>query len=424
MVLLASALIFTGCAKQEAPAPAADPNAPVTLTVWCWDPNFNIYAMNEAAKIYRRDHPNVTINVVETPWDDVQQKLITALSARQTDSLPDILLMQDNAIQKNVLTYPGAFLPLNDRIDLSKFAQFKVDVGTIDGKSYGVPFDNGATGTFLRRDIVEQAGLKVEDFNDITWERFIELGKIVKQKTGVTMVSTDATGPDFIMVMLQSAGTWLFDAQGNTYIKDNPVLKRAISLFIEGVQSGVILLASDWNAYIATLNNGTVASTIQGCWIIGSITAEASQAGNWALVNTPRFGDIDSVNYSSQGGSGWMVLASSKNPDTAMDFLDKTFAGSVELYETILPSSGAIATWLPAADSAVYGQPSEFFGGQRIYEELVNYAGKVPMVKYGVFNYEARSAVTRGMMDIMQGTKTIDDALSAAQEEVEFLVAQ
>ncbi|MDR2630518.1 MAG: extracellular solute-binding protein [Spirochaetaceae bacterium] len=424
LVLFAAVLLFTGCTKKAAPAAAVDPNAPVTLTVWCWDPNFNIYAMNEAAKVYRQDHPNVTVNVVETPWDDVQQKLITALSARQTDSLPDIVLMQDNAIQKNILTYPDAFLPVGDKIDLSKFAQFKVDVGTIDGKSYGVPFDNGATGTFLRRDIVEQAGLKVEDFNDITWERFIELGKIVKQKTGVTMVSTDATGPDFLMVMLQSAGTWLFDAQGKAYIKDNPVLRRAISLFIEGVQSGVILLASDWNAYIATLNNGTVASTIQGCWIIGSITPETSQAGNWALVNTPRFADIESVNYSSQGGSGWMVLASSKNPDAAIDFLDKTFAGSVEFYETILPSSGAIATWLPAADSTVYGQPNEFFGGQKIYEDLVNYAGKVPLVKYGIFNYEARSAVTRGMMDIMQGTKPIDSALNDAQQEVEFLMAQ
>jgi lactose/L-arabinose transport system substrate-binding protein len=141
-------------------------------------------------------------------------------------------------------------------------------------------------------------------------------------------------------------------------------------------------------------------------------------------VNTPRFGDIDSVNYSSQGGSGWMILSSSQNPDTAADFLNKTFAGSVEFYETILPSSGAIATWLPAANSTVYGEPNAFFGGQKIYEDLVNYAGKVPLVKYGIFNYEARSAVTRGMMDIMQGAKSIDAALNDAQQEVEFLMAQ
>ena len=183
LLLVVSSLAFAG-GKAETAA-VSDPNAPVTLTVWCWDPAFNIYAMNEAAKIYKADHPNVTVNVVETPWNDLQQKLITSLSANATSNLPDIILMQDNAIQKNVMTYPEAFVALNGKMDLSQFAQFKVDVGTIDGKHYGVPFDNGATGTFIRRDIVEQAGLKVSDFNDITWERFIELGKIVKAKTGI-----------------------------------------------------------------------------------------------------------------------------------------------------------------------------------------------------------------------------------------------
>ena len=27
--------------------------AETTLTVWCWDPAFNLYAMEEAAKVYR-----------------------------------------------------------------------------------------------------------------------------------------------------------------------------------------------------------------------------------------------------------------------------------------------------------------------------------------------------------------------------------
>jgi lactose/L-arabinose transport system substrate-binding protein len=424
-VLLALLLVFglASCNKPKTAA-AADPNAPVTLTVWCWDPNFNIYSMNEAAKVYKSLSPNVTVNVVETPWDDVQQKLITALGANQTASLPDILLMQDNAMQKNLQTYPTAFAPVGDKIDMSKFAQFKVSYGSMDGKYYGVPFDNGATATFLRRDLIEQAGLKVEDFNDTTWERFIELGKTVKAKTGVAMVSTDATGPDFVMVMLQSASTWLFDPQGKTYINNNPVLKRSVELFIEMAQSGVMLLAADWNEYIATLNNGRTASTIQGCWIIGSIVAEPSQSGKWAMVNTPKFATIDSVNYSSQGGSGWLVLSSSKNIDTAIDFLGKTFAGSVQFYETILPSSGAISTWLPAADSPVYAQPHPFFGGQKVYEELVGFAGKVPQVKYGVFNYEARGEVTKAMMNIIQGSTSVQAALDDAQRNTEFIVNQ
>ena len=118
-----------------------------------------------------------------------------------------------------------------------------------------------------------------------------------------------------------------------------------------------------------------------------------------------------------------MVMANSKHPDVAIDFLAQTFGGSIELYETILPTSGAIATWLPAASSSVYSMPIEFFGGQPIYEDLVSYAGKVPNVKYGVFNYEARDAVARALSDVMQGGD-IDTALATAQKSVEFLMME
>lgn len=30
-----------------------------TLTVWTWDPNFNIYAIEKAAEIYAKDHPGL-----------------------------------------------------------------------------------------------------------------------------------------------------------------------------------------------------------------------------------------------------------------------------------------------------------------------------------------------------------------------------
>ncbi|GHV42491.1 ABC transporter substrate-binding protein [Spirochaetia bacterium] len=424
ILILAGMLLLAGCNKKAAPAAAvADPNAPVTLTVWCWDPSFNVYAMNEAAKIYQKEKPNVKVNVVETAWDDVQQKLTTSLSANQTGNLPDIVLMQDNAIQKNVTTFSRGFLPLDGKVDVSKFAQYKVDVATIDGKHYGVPFDNGASATFLRRDIVEQAGLKVEDFNDITWDRFTELGKTIKAKTGVSMISAVGNENDLVPAMLQSAGAWFFDASGKVNIANNAVLKEAARVYKAMVDAGVIMLVADWNAYIATLNNGTVASTVNGCWIVGSISAEASQSGKWAVATTPRLNITGGTNYSSVGGSSWVILANSKNPDVAADFLNKTFAGSVALYETILPSSGAIATWLPASQTPVYGQPNAFFGGQKIYQEIVGYAGKVPNIKYGMFNYEARNNVALALADIVKGT-AIDAALTKAQKDTEFLIGQ
>ena len=418
MITLAAGLLFSSCQKKS--GIAASKKGPVTLTVWCWDPTFNIYAMNEAAKIYNRTNPDVKINVVETPWENLQQKLITSLSANQADTLPDIILCQDNAIQKNLMNYPKAFLPVGEKIDLSQFAKYKVGYGEMNGKKYSVPFDNGATCTFLRKDIVEKAGLKVEDFNNITWDRFYELGKIVKAKTGVAMVSYVGNDPDCVMIMLQSAGTWMFKEDGKPFISDNDVLKKAVTVYSKMIKDGICLTVPDWNAYVASVNNGTVASAINGCWMVGIISSVKEQSGDWTVVNTPKLSDVQgAVNYSSQGGSSWMVMANSKNPDAAMDFLNKTFAGSKELYDTILPSSGAIGTWGPAASSDAYSKPNAFFGNQKIYEDIIEYSKHIPQVKYGVFNYEARGAVGVAVSKIIQGT-SIDTALQEAQKNLEF----
>lgn len=117
-----------------------------------------------------------------------------------------------------------------------------------------------------------------------------------------------------------------------------------------------------------------------------------------------------------------MVMNSSKNKDLACDFLNSTFAGSKELYETILPSSGAISTWLPAANSPAYDMQNEFFGNQKIYKDIVEYSGHIPQIKAGVFNYEARDAIGVAMSGILSGSKTIDEAMTEAQKNVEFIM--
>lgn len=395
----------------------------VEITVWCWDPLFNIYAMQEAAKIYSKINPDVTINIVETPWDDVQTKLTTAVMAGQLNTLPDILLMQDNALQKNVTNYPGIFYDLTDSgIDFTKFADFKVNHTVVDGRNYGVPFDNGAAITALRVDILEQAGYTIEDFTDITWSRFIEIGKDVLAKTGYPLLSAVSESPDHIMVCLQSAGSWMFDDKGNVFIANNEVLKETVEIYVELVKSGVLVQVADWEQYIGTINRGTVAGTINGCWIIGTIVAQPEQEGKWRITNIPRLDKApNATNYSNQGGSSWMVLANSPNKDIAVDFLKHTFAGSVELYETILPSSGALATYLPVGDSDVYNEPHPFFGGQTIYADITEFAEKVPKITYGVYNYEARDAVAMAISQVLQG-RDIESALREAEDTVSFLM--
>ena len=416
---LAAMTLFAGGGQQKA-APA-DPN---TLTVWCWDVNFNLYAMHEAAKVYQKTHPNFKLNVVEVAWDDLQTRLITAFSANQVGDLPDMVLMQDNAMQKNIQTYPSRFLPVNGKVDISQFAKYKLDFATVGGKTYAVPFDNGASGFFLREDIIQQAGLKISDFDGVTWDKVFELGKQVKQRTGMSLLSTDPTSPDLPLMMLFSTGNSMFDAQGKPSLSNNAVMKRALELFAEGIRDGIIMQVSDWNAYIATIQTGTVAGTINGAWIIGSITSGQASSGKWKLVRTPSMSNVATAkNYSTNGGSGWMILANSRNPELAYDFLGKTFAGSVDLYNTILPSSGAIGTWGPATSAPAYSQAHPFFGGQKVFVDLVTYANNVPSFATGPFYYEARDAFARNLNDIVQGRISVQAALDAAQKEVDFILS-
>jgi lactose/L-arabinose transport system substrate-binding protein len=395
----------------------------VTITVWCWDPAFNLFAMEEAAKIYANVTPNVKINIVETPWDDVQTRLTTAVMAGQLDTLPDILLMQDNALTKNVISYPGIFVDLTDSgIDFDKFADYKIALTSVEGRNFGVPFDNGTAITALRTDVLQEAGYSVKDFKDITWPKYIDIGKDILAKTGKPLLSGVADSPDLVMAMLQSAGTWAFHPNGEVCIADNEVLKEAIEVYVELVKSGVMIQVNDWEQYISSLHRGTVAGTVNGCWIIGSITAQPDHKGLWGTTNIPRLEKApNATNYSSVGGSSWMVLSSSEHPDVAADFLAHTFAGSVELYETILPPSGALATFLPAGDSDVYNEPHEFFGGQAIYADITAYAAEVPKVSYAVYNYEAREAIGTAIAQIFAGAD-MDAALREAEDTVNFLM--
>ena len=94
--------MLTGCGGGENASSdeAANPNK---LTVWAWDKQFNIYAMEEAVKIYQADHPEFEVEISEVSWNDVQTKLGTIVGSGNYDQLPDILLMQDFAYQKYVV---------------------------------------------------------------------------------------------------------------------------------------------------------------------------------------------------------------------------------------------------------------------------------------------------------------------------------
>ena len=418
-------------AEEEAEADAKEESAEVeatdgeeVLTVWCWDPTFNVYAMKQAEAIYQKDHPGFKLDIQEKVYTDIEQSIITAAEAGNYDTLPDIFLMQDNSFQKNIANYPEVFTDLTDSgINFDDFSGGKLGDSTADGKHYGIPFDNGASIMAIRSDMVEAAGLTVDDFKDTTWSEFMELAKKVVDANGVPML-TSSGGSEIVIEMLQSAGASPI-VDGEVHLVDNAALKKAIEVYKQVIDEGIMADYTDWDQYIASMNKGDAAGVIQGCWIMSSIQAAEDQSGKWAIVNMPALDGIDgATNYANCGGASWAVSSNCKNTELAFDFLNTTFGGSVELYDDLLVNAGAISSYLPAAESDVYNQTSDFYGGQEVYKDIVEFAGKVPAISYGAYYNDIRSALTDAITNVVQNGADIDEEIQNAQDTVEFNISE
>lgn len=425
LVATMAASVLAGCGgkaedKNEAKKDDTAAAQEETLTVWCWDPNFNVYAMEQAEKMYQKDHPDFKLDIQEKVYSDIETALITAAEADDYSTLPDIFLMQDYSFHKNVANYPGIFTELTDSgVDFSQFSAGKLADSTVDGKNYGLPFDNGATIMAIRKDMVEAAGLTVDDFKDTTWSDFIEKAKKVVEKNNVPML-TSSGGSEIVIEMLQSAGASPM-VDGKVDLVGNEALKKSIETYKQLIDEKVMVDYTDWDQYIASMNKGTAAGVIQGCWIMSSIQAAEEQSGNWAIVDMPKLDGIEgATNYANCGGASWAVSSNCKNTDLAFDFLKSTFGESVELYDDLLPNAGAIASYLPAAESEVYNEASDFYGGQTVYKDIVDFAGKVPGIDYGAYYSDIRSALTDAITNVVQNGADIDSEIKNAQDTVEF----
>lgn len=393
------------------------------LTIWAWDEAFNIKAANEAKAIYAEKNADTEIEVVTMAQDDIVAKLNTSLSSGSYDGLPDLVLIEDYRIQGYLNAYQEEFADLSDIASADAFAEYKTGVNQVDGKMYGVPFDSGVAAVFYRTDLIEEAGYTKDDMKDLTWSKYIEIGKAVKEKTGKEMLTLDPSDIGQIRMMLQSAGSWYTDADGKVAIADNQALKDAIGVYKDLVESGISKTVSDWDQFVGAFNNGEVATVPTGCWISPSVLKAEDQSGKWGVAAFPKMdANADSVNASSIGGAGWYVLKNVGHEDAAKDFLKETFASSVDLMNKLAVDINLVSTLKDSSTAENYSKGVEFYGGQEIFKDFSEWTNKVPTVNYGEDTYAIEDMMTEALQAILGGAD-IDETLGTYQTQVEAAVA-
>lgn len=403
------------------PASVVSAEEEKTITVWAWDDNFNVAVMKEAAEVYAQTNPdaNVNVDVVSLSKEDVYVKLQTALAGGGS-GLPDIVLLEDYVSGKYLNTFPGSFVDLTDKFDYSQFLQFKVDAVTVDGKTYAVPFDTGATALYYRSDLIQEAGYTDEDMQDLTWDEFIEIGKDVTEKTGVQMIVEIANNKTtLVRAIIQSCGLWYFDEEGNINIKDNEALKAAFEIILKMKEEGILYEAESTEGRAGALNNGTVASVVNAPWFISSIRQAEDQSGLWKAARIPRVSTLEnSINASNIGGSSWYVLENSEEKEEAIDFLQKVWEGNTDFYDTIMRNQGAMGSYLPSYETSVYEEEDEFFGGQKLNGLFAEILPDVIPVNFGGYVAEANDAITTGLSNLFAGSTDVEGALEQAEAQL------
>lgn len=397
--------------------------ADTQIKVWCWDDNFNVPAARMAAERYEAKHPGVKVKVESIAQPDIIQKLNASLGANNTRTLPDVVLIEDYRVQNFLIGYEGFLKSLDGTIDVSNFADYKTAASSYNGKHYGVPFDSGVTATFLRMDLFEQAGYTIDDFQDITWDQFIEMGKKVKEKTGAYLFGYDPSDLGIVRVMMQSASSWYTNADGSkVLVTNNAALKEGLTILKKMQDADLVTYYNGWNQLLATFQQGTVASVIQGCWITPSIQANKDQAGKWKITPLPKLSTVDNAtHYSNLGGSQWYVNGYSKNADVAMDFLKETFASDEALLNDLVTRISLVNSLKDTSKISNYDVKDEFFGGQKIYSDFAQWNNQIPAISYGPHTYAIESITTEALQRVLGG-EDIDSVLKDAQVNAEMQI--
>ena len=270
-----------------------------------------------------------------------------------------------------------------------------------------------------RTDILEQCGYTVEDVTGITWDRWLEIGREVKEKTGFALLSMDHNGNDLPYMMMQAEGLSQFVDGKPDFANES--LKKIIEVIVQGAQDGSIILANNWSEYTdSTIVGDQVAGVMNGNWIIPTISLVEANSGKWALTTLPTINGGEG--YAANGGSSLYITGNCQKVDLAREFLAYTFGGgegAIETYDNALLNGGVITTCISAGTSDVYMEGFDFFGGQAIYADIVAMGANVPVIEQNDFHYQARTYIGNAITNIINGGE-VEAELQYAQELLEF----
>lgn len=341
-ILLSVALVmsmFTGCGSsskatdQKANTPSGTEGAAVTkqaetkgevtqLNFWTYVEQHADF-FQDAAKTWNEKHPDEQIELkTETyPLEDMHSKLLVTLQSG--DGAPDIVDVNVAKFSDFMQGEEKVFVPLNDVIEPEKksFLEPVLDIYNYDGKYYGIEYHVGSPMMYYNTDILNQAGVKVEDI--VTWDDLHEAGKKVLAATGKPIITFEVADSWSYYIMAGEMGGDYFDENGNCII-DSEANAKTLDFMLSMLDDGTAVTTPGGGfhteEYYGFMSKGGAASMLECMWYMGRFTDYMPELKGKIQMAAPPVWDDKSV-YPVFGGTATSVTTQCKNQDLATRFL-------------------------------------------------------------------------------------------------------
>ena len=413
-----AATLLAGCAvggssSDAAPVANASPaELKGSITVWSWD--VAATALKRIAADYQAAHEGTTINVVDVGYDNAYDKISVGLQSGS--GLPDLITVETERIPGYLEQFPTKFVDITAPLESEKanFDPSKIDAATIDGKLFGIPWDSGTDGLYIRTDYLKQANVDASTIS--TWADFVTAAEKVKAATGKTAMDIDISSGSMFLQLMQQQGAGIFNADGKISV-NGPEGVAALKLLQELNGKGLINNVKGWDARVSAAKAGNSAFCATAVWWMGTLKSEAPElSGKFAVQPWPAFAAGGGIT-SNNGGSNLMVPAQAKNIDLAVDFAKFALA-NVANQNGMMKNEGLFPSYLPALNDPLYAEADPYFGGQAALKVFADLTAQIPPTYYTGDYAAASDIVANATADAILNGTDAQTALDGAADAI------
>ncbi len=322
---------------------AAPSTGPVTLTVWhgYHAGGSEEATINQITAQYMKDHPNVTITVLEVPFDQLFNKYETDTAA---GGGPDMYTAPNDNLGSEVRS--GVIAPIDSLVagKLNGYTQSGINGVTVDGKIYAVPGIAKAVGLYYNTSTIPNPPKTTDDLMNL-----VKSGK----KIGINI------GGYFVWGFWGGFGGTLMDSTGKCTATQGG-FADALQYFSD-LQTAGATFNSDEGKLETAFTQGQLDMVVTGPWVLGDFEkALGSKLGVVPLPAGPK-----GPSAPMMGIDGWYINPNSKNQQAAVDFALYAFGkDGLTLYENNAGDPAARTDVTPTdplvkafADIAAAGSP-------------------------------------------------------------------